>query len=454
MRRFPWPGVLTLAAKRLQSLQAERRCSAFSFHMGHGLIAMKIAVLGTGISGLVAAYLLHRQHDLTVFEANDYVGGHTNTIKVETENGPVFVDAGFIVHNDWTYPNFIRLLETLGVETRPTSMSFSVTSAQTGLEYSSASINCQFAQRRNFLRPSFYRLLLDILRFNREALSLLEDSVNDTLTVGEYLRQRGWSQSFRDHYLVPMAGAIWSASPKQLEQFPIRFILEFYRNHGMLNVFKRPQWRVIAGGSYRYVEALTAGFRDRIRLRCPVHGIRRTGDGVLVQPREGREERFDHVIVACHADQALRLLRDPSALEQDLLSAFPYQRNEAVLHTDTSLLPRNRRAWASWNYRVPKEDQSAVAVTYNMNILQGLQTPDVYCVTLNETSAIDPIRIVRRITYHHPTYNARQAEAQRRHQEVINVRRTSYCGAYWGYGFHEDGVRSALEVCKQFGATL
>lgn len=418
---------------------------------------MKIAVVGTGIAGLVAAHLLHPEHELTVFEANDYPGGHTNTVDVELDGTTYPVDTGFIVYNDRTYPNFIRLLSRLGVATQPSSMSFSVRDERTGLEYNGTSLNALFAQRRNLVRPSFYRMIRDILRFNREARTLLHTG-DDAITLHKYLAANRYSSEFVEHYIIPMGAAIWSADPVRMRRFPARYFVRFFENHGMLSVDDRPQWRVVSGGSKRYVEALTRPFRSRIRLRCPVRSIKRSTGHVEVtaQCSDGPAEslRFDRLIMATHSDQALALLADPTEAEREILGAIPYQENEAVLHTDRSLLPRRRLAWASWNYHLPERPTNRVAVTYHMNTLQSLRAPRELCVTLNRTEAVDPGAIIKRITYHHPVYTPEAVAAQRRLGEIDGANRTYYCGAYWGYGFHEDGVTSALAVCRQLGRQL
>ncbi len=421
---------------------------------------MRIAVIGTGIAGMVAGYLLHRDHDLTLFEANDYIGGHTHTIEVPVEGRSYPVDTGFIVFNDWTYPNFIKLLARLGVASQPSEMSFSVRCDRTGLEYNGTSLNRLFAQRRNLFRPSFYRMLRDILRFNRKAPTLL-DRTDSGVTLGEFLAREGYSDQFLNWYIIPMGAAIWSAPPEAMRMFPAEFFVRFFKNHGMLSVNDRPRWRVIAGGSREYVKALTAPYRDRIRLSWPVRSVTRFPDRVEIvsapPPGQGPArtvERFDQVIFATHSDQALALLKDPTEKERALLGAFAYQENDAVLHTDTSRLPRRRLAWASWNYRIPREPQKRVSVTYYMNRLQRLRGPRHFCVTLNDTEAIDPSKAIARMAYHHPVYRPEAVAAQHRHQEVNGERRTYFCGAYWGYGFHEDGVNSALAVCSRFGRSL
>lgn len=414
---------------------------------------MKIAIIGGGISGMTAAYFLHRQHDITLFEANTYIGGHTNTISVDQDGEQLPVDTGFIVFNYETYPHFTRLLNELGVASQPTTMSFSMKCERTGLEYRGADLNGFFAQRRNLVRPQFYRLLRDILRFNRRSLEILETD-EETLTVGEYLSRHRYSQTFIDQYFLPMGSAIWSCPVGTFADFPIRFIVEFYKNHGILAIRDRPEWRVICGGSNTYVKALTAGYRESIRLETPVVSVTRFENFVEVTPKDSEPEQFDHVIFACHSDQALRMLgSDVTALESELLTEFPYENNVAQLHTDHSVLPERERAWACWNYFMPRGENQKATVTYNMNLLQGLHSKNTYCVTLNGEDRVDPEKSIRRINYAHPIFTTQRARVQQRHGELINQQRTSFCGAYWGNGFHEDGVNSALAVCKAIEGT-
>ncbi|UCE89534.1 MAG: FAD-dependent oxidoreductase [Pseudomonadota bacterium] len=410
---------------------------------------MKIAIIGTGISGNVVARRLHERHDITVFEANDYVGGHTHTHDIEHDDRHYALDTGFIVFNERTYPNFVQLLDEIGAESQPSEMSFSVKCERTGLEYNGQNLNTLFAQRRNLLNPGFFRMLRDILRFNREAPKLLARD-HDHLTLGEFLARGRYCSQFIEQYVIPMGAAIWSSAPEQMHRFPARYFMQFFHNHGLLSVNNRPQWRVIKGGSRAYVERLVAPFRDRIRTATPVEMVRRCNGYVEITARGGLPERFDQVFIACHSDQALRMLADASAREREVLGAIPYQANEAVLHTDSSLLPRRRLAWAAWNYHVLPEQRGRVAVTYDMNILQGLKAPATFCVTLNNTDAIDPRHLIKRISYHHPVFTPKGVAAQQRHGEVSGVNRTYYCGAYWRYGFHEDGVVSALAALQQF----
>lgn len=411
---------------------------------------MKLAIVGSGISGLVCAHRLCRRHDVTLFEANETLGGHTNTIDVRIDGDTHAVDTGFIVFNDWTYPHFIQLLDELGVASRPTSMSFSVRCDRSGMEYNGSSLNGLFAQRRNLFRPRFYRMLRDILRFNREAPRLLESEGDERLTIAEYLEPRNYSRQFRDQYLLPMGSAIWSCPTETFEQFPIRFIVEFYKNHGLLNIFHRPTWRVVDGGSRTYVNAIRERFTGTIRLSTPIQSARRFADRVELSTADGGVETFDEAIFACHSDQALNILCDPSPTESDLLAAFPYEPNTAVLHTDSAVLPSRKRSWAAWNYRIPRDVSGKATVTYNMNILQHIDSPHEFCVTLNDTGGIDESKVFKRIEYAHPIFTVDRSAAQRRHAEVIRNRRTSFCGAYWGNGFHEDGVNSALAVCNAF----
>jgi predicted NAD/FAD-binding protein len=410
---------------------------------------MKIAIIGSGIAGNVIAQRLHREHDITVFEAGDHIGGHTHTHNVEQAGRQYAVDTGFIVFNDRTYPHFVALLDELGVASQESSMSFSVRCEASGLEYNGATLNTLFAQRRNLLRPAFLGMVRDILRFNREALDLLDDP-GDELPLGELLVRGRYGRAFVEHYIVPMAAAIWSTDPKSMRDFPARFFVRFLHNHGMLTVNARPVWRTICGGSARYVERLTAPFRDRIRLKTAVDWIRRLPGSAIVRARGHEAARYDAVFLACHSDDALKLLADPSAAEREVLGAIPYQENQAVLHTDVSLLPRERRAWAAWNYHVVPSHRGPVALTYNMNILQRLDAPTPFLVTLNRTDAIDPARIIKRINYRHPLFTPASVAAQARQREVNGPLRTYYCGAWWRNGFHEDGVVSALDALSHF----
>jgi predicted NAD/FAD-binding protein len=410
---------------------------------------VKIAIIGSGIAGNVVARRLHREHEITVFEAAAHVGGHSHTHDLEQAGRRYAVDTGFIVFNDWTYPNFIELLGELGVASQPSAMSFSVRDEASGLEYNGTSLNTLFAQRSNLLRPSFLGMIRDILRFNREAPALLEEAGGE-LPLGEVLARGGYGRAFIERYIVPMGAAIWSTDPASMQVFPARFFVRFLHNHGMLSVNSRPVWRVIRGGSARYVERLTAPFRDRIRLRTPVESVRRLPGSVIVKARGHEAERFDALFLACHSDQALRLLADPSAAEREVLEAIPYQPNEAVLHTDTRLLPRKRRAWAAWNYHMLREPGERVALTYNMNILQGLDAPQPFLVTLNRGDAIDPFKVIKRISYHHPQFTPASVAAQARQAELNGPLNTYYCGAWWRHGFHEDGVVSALAALEHF----
>lgn len=414
---------------------------------------MKIAVIGSGISGMTAAYLLSGEHEVILFEANDYIGGHTNTADVAFNGHQYPVDTGFIVFNAKTYPNFIKLMKRLGVRWQNSVMSFSVQCEKTGLEFSPSTLNSLFIQRRNLIRPAFYRMLWDVNRFKRDAETLLKTEDYE-LTLSDYLTQKGYSEGFVQHFIIPMGEAIWSANPVEFNQFPVRYFAEFFKNHGFLNIKDQPQWLTISGGSRQYVKPLTDSYSDQIRVDCPVASVRRRADGVEVQPLNEPAEKFDSVVIATHSDQALALLEEPTDAEKNILGVIPYQENIAVLHSDESLLPSKRAAWASWNYHIPKEDLGRVAVTYDMNILQNIGAPQELCLSLNLAKAIDPDKIYKQMTYHHPVYNPASLVARKSHSEISGVDRIHYCGAYWGYGFHEDGVNSALEVCKRFGKTL
>ena len=415
---------------------------------------MRIAIVGAGVSGLVAAYLLQPMHEITVFEAADYAGGHTNTVRVDTPNETHHVDTGFIVFNDRNYPNFERLLGRLNVPWQPSVMSFSVSDGRGDFEYCGASPNGLFAKRRHVVTPWFHRMVSDLVRFHRAARGLLAAPLSASPSLAEWLEHQRFSRPFIDRMIVPQVSAVWSADPRQMSNFPARFLVEFFDHHGMLGLRDRPRWRVVQGGSSRYVEALIAPFAQRLRLRTPVRAIRRGADDVIVWPRGGEAERFDHVVLATHSDQALELLEDATASERNILSAIPYQVNEAVLHTDLRLLPHRRRAWASWNYHWQPDPGPRATVTYHMNRLQSLRAEREFCVTLNRTEAIDPDKVIRRIAYAHPVYTGEGVEAQKRFESVNGHHRTHFCGAYWGWGFHEDGVRSALRVAERFGARL
>jgi predicted NAD/FAD-binding protein len=415
---------------------------------------MKIAIIGSGIAGLTSAYLLNRNHDIRVFEAGDWIGGHTHTVDVQVDGQRYAVDSGFIVFNDWTYPNFIRLLDKLGVGFKATEMSFSVSDPVSGVEYNGHSLNSLFAQRRNLLSPKFWGMVRDILRFNREALNdLNQQRIASDMTLGDYLKANAYSERFIQHYIVPMGAAIWSMSLNDMLGFPLQFFVRFFKNHGLLSVSDRPQWCVVEGGSSSYIAPLTESFRQHIRLNCAVSRVERDGDGVTLHSAAG-SERFDKVIFACHSDQALALLAAPTRSEKEILGALPYADNDVVLHTDTRLLPKRPLAWASWNYRLGGPVDQPAAVTYDMNILQGIQSDTTFCVSLNQTAAIDPSKILARYTYAHPQYSLAGMAAQARWEELLGANHSYFCGAYWANGFHEDGVVSALRVAREFGESL
>ncbi|MGH2863638.1 MAG: NAD(P)/FAD-dependent oxidoreductase [Solirubrobacteraceae bacterium] len=424
---------------------------------------MRIAIVGAGVSGLVAAHLLHRDHEIVLYEANSYAGGHANTVRVQTPHETHEVDTGFIVMNDRNYPNLTRLLDRLGVARQPTHMSFSVKGEDEDFEYAGTPLGL-FCQPSNIISPRFQRMIFDLLRFNRELGAMLIGEArtgepNPDESLQGFLERRRFSRAFVEWLIVPQVSAVWSADPSQMRALPVRFVAEFFANHGMLGFRDRPRWSTVVGGSARYVDAVIAPFRERVRLSTPVRSITRHAEHVQVAAGGSHDgtatERYDQVVIATHADQALQMLSDPSAQEIELLGAIPYQHNEAVLHTDSSLLPRRRRARAAWNFHLLREPKPLSTVTYYMNHLQRLRAERDFCVTLNRTEAIDPAKVIRTISYAHPVYTPAGVAAQRRHRSISGLeRRTHYCGAYWGWGFHEDGVRSALQACEPFGVTL
>ncbi|MFA3789642.1 NAD(P)/FAD-dependent oxidoreductase [Aliiglaciecola sp. SL4] len=426
----------------------------------------RIAIIGSGISGMTCGHLLHEKFDITVFEANNYIGGHTATVDVELEGKQYAIDTGFIVYNDWTYPNFIKLLSKIGIQGQPTEMSFSVKNLSENLEYNGNTINSLFAQRRNIFRPKFHRIVRDILRFNKLCKQLFQDQTPEQIgdiTLGEFLIQHKFSEDFNHNYILPMCAAIWSATLEDIKGFQLAFFLQFFNNHGLLNITDRPQWYTIIGGSREYIAPLTAGFKDRILLNSPISQVENK-DGKygisLAKTDEDNNARlleFDEVIFACHSDQALKMIKNPTDSQQEILSAMPYSANEVVLHTDTSVLPKRKLAWASWNYLLKgnsNEQQEPTSLTYNMNILQRLTSEHTFCVTLNNSEHIDPQKVLKKFEYHHPQFSLQSANAQSRRNEICGKNGMHFCGAYWYNGFHEDGVRSALDVCRRFGVEL
>lgn len=413
----------------------------------------KIAIVGSGISGLTCAYLLGREHEVTLYEANDYLGGHTATVDVELDGEKQAIDTGFIVLNDHTYPNFLELLRQIEVSAQATEMSFSVQHMGSGIEYNGNNLSSLFAQKSNLLSARYYRFLYEIIRFNRVCKQTLNGrriAIVDTL--GEFLQSERFSEFFAQHYILPMVAAIWSASLNASKAFPLEFFLRFFNNHGLLNVADRPQWYVIEGGSRSYIPALIQHIDD-IRLNTPVTRVRRVNEQVEVITGQSIET-YDEVILACHSNQALELLEDCTDTEQAVLGDLHYRDNEVILHTDERLLPVRRGAWASWNFYHDEQPNAAPSVTYNMNILQGLQSKNTFCVTLNRSDRIDPARILRRFVYAHPVYDQGTLQAQARRDEICGHNHTHFCGAYWYNGFHEDGLNSALDVCRRFGVEL
>ena len=416
---------------------------------------MKIAIIGSGISGLTAAYLLNRKHEITLFEKNNYIGGHTHTHEIEHDGKIWSVDSGFIVYNERTYPNFIKILGQLGVQRQITRMGFSVKSAHKNLEYAGHSLNSLFAQRSNLLRLSFYRMLSSMKRFNQQAREDLPQISKNT-TLGDYLKMNNYPDEFINNYIIPIGAAIWSTVPSKMMEIPAVFFIRFFENHGFLQILDRPKWWVIKGGSNQYVRKIITDFKDRVRLSTPVNKIKREGNIVTIRhgKKQPLEENFDAVVLATHSDQSLKLLDKPTVKEKEILGALPYQKNDALLHYDDSILPKRRLAWSSWNYFLDNDIYEPIVLTYNMNILQGLNASRTFCVTLNNTDSIDENKIIKQLSYEHPLFTIEGIEAQKRKHEISGVNNTYYCGAYWRNGFHEDGVVSALDVCSQFGESL
>jgi uncharacterized protein len=426
------------------------------------MTAQRIAIIGSGISGLTTAHLLARDYNITVFEANDYIGGHTHTVPVQLDGQEYQIDTGFIVCNDRNYPHFLQFMQQLGVALRPTEMSFSVRNNALNLEFNGHNLNTLFSQRRNFLRPSFYRLVGDILKFNKTAKATIEAGQVAAITLDEFVATQHLSKQFRDNYLLPMVAAIWSCSVRQAGEFPLAFFLRFFLNHGLLDIKNRPQWYVLKGGSSAYIEPMTRSFADRIRLNTPVQSVVRHDTHIEVN-FAGGSESFDQVVFACHSDQALRLLAQPNQQERSILGAMTYQDNDVILHCDSSIMPRKALSWASWNFLAGENAEGEAGnspieqlplVTYSMNILQGIVSSEPFLVSLNASDKIRPEKIFQQFSYAHPVYSVESMAAQSRRDEICGKDRIHFCGAYWYSGFHEDGVRSALDVCKRFGVTL
>ncbi|GGI69843.1 NAD(P)/FAD-dependent oxidoreductase [Shewanella gelidii] len=413
-----------------------------------------IAVIGSGVSGLTCAHVLSEKHKVTVFEANDYIGGHTATVDVDVAGKTYAIDTGFIVFNDRTYPNFQKLLAKLNVQSIPTEMSFSVHHALTGLEYNGHTLASMFAQRSNLFKVSFWSFLAEIVRFNKTCKALYQENRYPDTNLGQFLIEEEFSDFFCQHYILPMGAAIWSSSIDDMRAFSIQFFVRFFEHHGLLNITDRPQWYVLKGGSRSYIPDLIRPFANNIRLSTPVEGVRRTPEGVLLQI-DKEWHAFDEVIFACHSDQALGMLKDATENEKKILRDLQYKANEVVLHTDKSLLPKREAAWASWNYRLDGDVKRPASVTYNMNILQQLpQGAPTFCVTLNQSELIDESKILRKFVYDHPVFNEASLAAQKQWHVISGIQHTHFAGAYWFNGFHEDGVKSGLAVCKHFGLSL
>ncbi len=416
---------------------------------------MKIAVIGSGISGLASAYWLASNHEITVFEAEKKIGGHTATVDVKVGCRQYAIDTGFIVFNECTYPKFNKLIRELDVQYQPTEMSFSVSDRVGNFEYSGTNANTMLAQRSNLLRPGFWRMINEIRRFNNQAkVDFANNAIDPNLTMGEYLAASQYGREFKQYYILPMASAIWSMPQKTINDFQALFFIRFFNHHGLLNIVNRPQWQVIKGGSREYLTPLTRSFADNIRTDCPVNSITRTTDNVTVKTRFG-DENYDGVIFACHSDQALAILgQQATPNERQILSDINYYASDVILHTDISLLPKRRRAWSSWNYLLTGANKDVPLVTYNMNILQGIESRQTFCVSLNPQDHINPEKIIQIFNYSHPQLNAKSIQAQNRWSEINGENRSWFCGAYWGNGFHEDGVASARRVMESIGKGL
>ena len=408
---------------------------------------MKIAIIGSGISGNTLAYHLNSNHQITLFESNSRVGGHSHTHEIEIANQKLNVDTGFIVFNKKTYPHFLNLLNELKVPYENSSMSFSVKDSQKDFEYNGTNLNALFAQRKNLISPTFYKMIKEILRFNKNSTLLLKD--NEEISLGEYLDREAYSDFFKKYYILPMGSAIWSSDVKTMMTFPAKFFVRFFDNHGMLNINDRPQWLTITGGSINYVKKLISPFEKKIKLNSQIKSVERKNDHVDIQFHD-RDEKFDWVFFACHSDEALKLIKSPTQDEKNVLKAIPYKDNEVILHFDERFMPRRKLAWAAWNYHVAEDSSSPVSLTYNMNILQNLKTNVPVLVTLNPQEKIDKHKIIKKLSYAHPQYSLKSIEAQSKHHLISGVNRTSFAGAYWGNGFHEDGVKSAIDAIEQF----
>jgi len=410
-----------------------------------------IAIIGSGISGLTSAYLLSRYHNVHLYEKNDYIGGHTHTHELIENSNKLNVDSGFIVYNENTYPNFIKLLDTLKVERQHTEMGFSVKSNIGDFEYAGNSLRSFFAQKSNILKPKFWKMTFDIIRFNKIASNDHEKKIN--LSLKEYLNKHSFSKSFTKNYILPMGAAIWSTSPKLMLDMPAYFFIRFFKNHGLLKIADRPQWWVIKNGSNQYVKEIIKPFINHIHLNSKIDTISRK-DGKVYIGTKDKIKKYDSIVISTHSNQALNLLSDPTTDEKNILGNIKYQKNTALIHTDVSILPKRKLAWSSWNYLINQDSNQLVTLTYNMNILQNLKSNKTYCVTINNTKKLNPDKIIKEIIYHHPLFTESSVKAQKQKAIICGCNNTYYTGAYWGYGFHEDGVNSALDVCSKFGIKL
>ena len=406
---------------------------------------MKVAVIGSGISGNTLAYLLNKNHDVTLYEKEKRIGGHSHTHSIVINNRKINVDTGFIVFNKKTYPLFTSLLDNLGVRYENSNMSFSVCSKKNNFEYNGTSLNSLFSQRKNILNFKFIRMIFEILRFNKEAIKLK----SKTILLNQYLKKNNYSEYFCDNYILPMGAAIWSSDIKTILNFPAHFFISFFKNHGMLSINDRPQWLTIKGGSQEYVKKLTSYFKNNIRLNSKIKSVVRNKDYIEIEDNQSKE-KYDYVFFACHSNEVLEILEKPTTNEVEILKALPYQQNNVILHTDSNVMPKNKLSWAAWNYNIDSQKESPITLTYNMNILQNIKSKDDLLVTLNPKNPIPKEKIIKKLKYGHPKFSKESIFAQKNNKKISGKNRSFYAGAYWGKGFHEDGVKSAYEAVKIF----
>jgi predicted NAD/FAD-binding protein len=410
----------------------------------------RVAIVGTGIAGMIAAYLLHKTYDITVFEKKGYVGGHTHTVEVDEDGTKIPIDTGFIVFNKSNYPNLLKLFKKLGVAYKPTNMSFSVQHIPQSLEYNGSGFNGIFGQRKNLINPSFYRMLSDIARFNKQSVAVLNTTQYKNYSLNDFIIEKKYSREFKENYLLPMNSAIWSTPPEQSLNFPIVTLVQFFKNHGLLGVNSHFQWYTVNGGSWQYRNKLIEPFTDKIKVNSEVTGVKRVGNKVMLKTINDEEYHFDKVIMAGHADQTLRVLKDPTSNETNMLSKFRYQPNKVTLHTDSTIMPNRKRIWSAWNYRIEKLNGSwKTSTVYNMNILQQVSKKRDYFLSVNDAGMIDPGKVIREFKYDHPIFDLEAINTQKSLRQLNKDGRIYYCGSYFGYGFHEDALKSGIQAAEK-----